>query len=947
MSFRTASVIASLSILAAWQVDAQEAPASAGGGKENPSAVQEVIVTGTRIATNGNNLPTPVTVVTPDVLLQTSPSNIPDGLNKLPIFADSRNTANLNNPTDNFTGNYLNLRGIGIQRNLVLFDGHRVPPISYTGAVDTNVLPQMLLQRVDVVTGGASAVYGSDAVSGVVNFVLDKKFEGLKATAQSGVSTHGDSFSWRAATAFGTSLMDGNGHFEVSYEHFLENGIGDKFSRETGQRDYAIAGSGTSTDPFRLIQDARNASISMAGSIFSGPFAGDQFVAPGQPGPFTHGIPQGGTLESGGDGYYGAGSSLTAGLRTDQAFARFDYDFASHLKFFVQGMYAASQNSNNFYPWLIFPHTIAPDNPYLSAATQAQQTDPFVFARVWGGGPQFIVRSKSDNWSAATGLDGELGSYKWSLFLQHGVSSTYNFDAGETIQGNLIAALDAVDQGKFQTGTSNGNIVCRVTLTNPGAYPGCVPLNPFGTTAQSQAAALNYVRGSVYNQPLFKLDNVEASITGTAFNDWAGPVQVALSGEYRWLSLDVSSDIPASVHADCTGLRFDCVPGQLGYIGTAQIDPISARQHVGEVALETDVPLAQDLPFARSLSLNAAARYTDYSTSGSVETWKVGGDWQVTDSLRFRTTRSRDIRAPSLYELYQPASVATSGYVDLHTGFNGIIPTLTSGNPNLVPEVAKTFTFGAVFRPENLRNLSVAVDYYRIEIDNAISSIDGRLSAIQNVCESSNGTSSFCDLYVRPLPFSNTSLANVPTQVKLLELNASKITTSGIDTELNYAFNLGEWGSLSLRGLAGFQPQDTTVLAPGLTPLYSSGVASTQGSGGVPRWRVTGFASYNYKGWAVDVQERWRSSLKWDSNKNLVYDIPDIASVAYTDLTIAHVFGNDRTIQLFLSVQNVFDKAPPVYLTSGTSGTPAFSFPAVSGDDVIGRYFTAGVRIKI
>jgi outer membrane receptor protein involved in Fe transport len=110
---------------------------------------------------------------------------------------------------------------------------------------------------------------------------------------------------------------------------------------------------------------------------------------------------------------------------------------------------------------------------------------------------------------------------------------------------------------------------------------------------------------------------------------------------------------------------------------------------------------------------------------------------------------------------------------------------------------------------------------------------------------------------------------------------------------------------------------------------------------------VTGFASYSYKGWSVDVQERWRSSLKWDTNKNLVYDIPDVASVAYTDLTIAHVFGNDRTIQLFLSVQNVFDKAPPVYLTSGTSGTPAFSFPAVSGDDVIGRYFTAGVRIKI
>jgi outer membrane receptor protein involved in Fe transport len=896
-------------------------------------AIQEIVVTGSRLAISGDSFPTPVTVITPDVLLQTSPSNIPDGLNKLPTFAGSRNTANLNNPSDNFTGNYLNLRGIGIQRNLVLFDGHRVPPTSYTGAVDTNVLPQILLERVDVVTGGASAVYGSDAVSGVINFVLDRSFEGVKATAQSGISDEDDAFSWRAAAAFGTSLMDGSGHFLASFEHFHQDGIDDKFDRPLGRRVYTVAGSGSSADPFRLIQNGRNASVAMAGSIFSGPFAGQIFT------------PEGGTLESGGDGYYGAGSSLTADLTTDQAFARFSYQLGDNLNAFVQGTYAESSNENNFYPVVIFPHTIAPDNPFLSAAMRAQLTDPFIFARVLEG-QQFIVHSETKNWSAATGLDGEIGRFNWSAFYQHGVTTTYNTDQSNWVQGNLIAALDAVDDGRFRTGTPNGNIVCRVTLTNPSAYPGCVPLNPFGTSAASQSAALKYVLGSVYNRPEFELDNVEASISGTAFDNWAGPVQVAFSGQYRRLSLDVATDFPATVHADCTGLRFDCAPGALGYIGTAQITPVSASENVSEVAFEGELPLLKDVALARSLSLNTAVRYTDYSTSGSATTWKVGSDWRMSDSFRLRATRSRDIRAPSLYELYQPASAATSGYQDLHTGFNGITPTETSGNKNLFPEKADTITVGAVFRPENISGLSVTVDYYRIKISDAIASIDGRIASIQKVCEDSNGASQFCSLYVRPLPFSNRSVANAPTLVKLQSLNASEIETWGVDGEVNYSLSAGP-GRLSLRGLVGYQPEFTSVLAPGLPSMDAAGVASTQATGGVAKWRLTGFVSYGTDAWSVDLQERWRSSLEWDSNKSLVYAIPDVASVAYTDLTVTGNFGKDRNIQAFVSVQNVFDKDPPVYLTSGTSGTPGFSFPAVSGDDVIGRYYTAGLRFKL
>lgn len=945
MVYRKSRRIAGVSALTLSAIAHAQNTGTAATENTEQAAIQEVVVTGSRLATSGDRLPTPVTVVTPEILLQTSPSNIPDGLNKLPTFTGSRTTANLNNPSDNFTGNYLNLRGIGIQRNLVLFDGHRVPPTSYTGAVDTNIIPQILLERVDVVTGGASAVYGSDAVSGVVNFVLDKEFEGFKGTAQSGISGEDDAFSWRAAAAFGTSLMGGNGHFLASYEHFKQDGIDDKLDRASGRRVYAVAGTGTTADPFRLIENARNGLIAMQGSIFTGPFAGQLFASPGQPGPFTHGTAHGGTLESGGDGYWGAGSSLTADLTTDQAFARFEYSFGDNLTAFVQGTYAESSNQNNFYPVVVFPHVIAPDNPFLSPSMRAQLTDPFLFARVWEG-QQFVVASETENWSAATGLSGEAGRFTWNVFYQHGVSTTVNTDQSNWIQGNLNAALDAVDQGQFQNGTPNGNIVCRVSLTNPGVYPGCVPLNPFGTTAASQAAGLGYVLGSVYNRPQFTMDNVEASITGTAFDNWAGPVQFALSGEYRWLSLDVTTDFPATVRADCTGLRFDCVPGELGYIGTAQITPISVSEEVGEIALETDFPLVKDAAWARSMSLNAAVRYTDYSTSGEVTTWKVGGDWQITDGFRLRATRSRDIRAPSLYDLYQPSSVATSGYQDLHTGFNGIVPTETSGNDNLHPEKADTVTVGVVFRPESVSGLSMTLDYYRIKIGDAIAMMDGRLASIQKVCEDSNGTSAFCSLYERPLPYSDTSPANAPTLVRLQSLNASEIETWGLDGEVNYTFPVGP-GRLMLRGLASYQPEFTTVLAPGLPEMDGAGVAAIQAVGGVAEWRLTGFVSYSTDTWSVDLQERWRSSLKWDMNPSLVYSMPDVASVAYTDISVNTKLGSERNIELFLSVQNVFDKDPPVYLTSGTSGTPAFSFPAVSGDDVIGRYYTAGVRVKL
>lgn len=924
----------------------QADPAQGSDGSADDRATNDIVVTGSRIVTNGNSLPTPVTIVTTDTLLRTSPSNVPDGLKKLPAFALSRGTAIQGDSTDNATGNYLNLRGIGIQRNLVLLDGHRVPPTSYSGAVDTNILPQMLLERVDVVTGGASAVYGSDAVSGVINFVLNRKFDGLKVEAQSGISSRGDAFSWRAGTAYGTSFADDRIHVMASYEHFQQDGFL-KEDRRNGRIGYGTAGSGTAADPFRLIENARNGAFGFQGSVLSSGAAGQQFVSPGVLGAFNNGTAQGGSLQSGGDGFYGKDSSATADLRTDQAFGRVDADISDSIHFFAQGIYAKARTFNYFYPNLILPLLVGSDNAFISPSARTAIGDPaFVFSRVFDDAEhRLAIRSVSESIIGSAGLEGEVRGAKWNLFYQHGQSTTTNTLVNNIINGRTYAALDAVDQGRFTTGTANGNIVCRVTVTNPNAYPGCVPLNAFGASPASQDAALDYIVGDTYNRPRYKLDNVAASVSGTLFENWAGPVSVAVSGEYRWLNLGVSTNAPATLKADCTGIRFNCTQGVTSFYNNGQVTPISVGERVGEIAGELQLPLLRDTAVGTA-SLNGAVRYTHYSTSGGVTTWKIGGDWEPIEGLRFRITRSRDIRAPSLYDHFQPATTTNSGYQDIHTGFNGIVAVESAGNASLTPEIANTLTFGGVLRPRGISGLSISVDYYRIALDDVISVIDGRFASVQNLCEASGGTGSFCSLYVRPNAFSDRTQANRPTLVRSTQLNAASLRTWGIDGEINYTFDAGSDGRVNLRGLAGYQPQLTTVLIPGTEPLYGAGAAAIQGAGGVPKLRLTGFVSYSTSDFAIDVQERWRSSLRQDATRSLVYAIPRVPTVAYTDVTFTAYMGKDKGKQFFLSVQNLFDQNPPAFVTAAFSGTPAFSFPAVTGDDVIGRYITAGVRLK-
>jgi iron complex outermembrane receptor protein len=906
-----------------------------GGGQAG--VVEEVVVTGSRVIQNGNNSPTPLTVVTADQLAQTNPSTVIDGLISLPVFAGGRTpTTQPGNSSQNNASRTLNLRNVGATRTLVLFDGRRVAPTSPLGEVNADFVPSMLLQRVDVVTGGASAVYGSDAVAGVVNFITDRNFNGYKIDAHYGRSERGDGDEYKLGIAGGMPLFGGRGHIEGSYEYFNSPGIFSKLGRKWGQAVYSVQGAGTTANPYHLIRDTRISSTSFGGFITAAnpatnPLRDMTFRQNGILDKFQHGTPSGNTgIESGGDGGYYSTASLQSLYQSDLAFARFDYDVTDSVHFYSEVTGMLSHNMNNHQHNEFRNITLSSQNAFLDPAYRAQMAaagvNTFTFSKIMRQAPTLQPETYNRGYMANFGLNGDIAGYRWDVSYSHTYNQQRTRNNANIDLQRAYASLDAVR-------APDGRVVCNVTLTNPGLYPGCVPLNLFGPTSES-AEALDYILAVTRYVATTKMDNIGGSIAGSPFSSWAGPVQVALSGEWRKLTFDqTSTALP--IPADCTGLRFSCTRSTLKYISNVLAEAHDVSQSVKEVAGEVSVPLLSGVRFADALNLTGAVRFTDYDTSGKVTTWKAGLDWHVNDSLTFRGTRSRDIRAPNLNELFAPRLINPSNPADRHTGLSGQAPVITDPNPDLEPEVAETWTAGVVFRPEFLPRFSLAVDWYKISIANAISVLSGTNTTIQNLCEAANGVSEFCDLIERPLPFSDRSAANYPSAFYQRPQNAQTLKTNGIDFEANYAQPLFD-GNLSLRGLVSYQPKLETVQFPG-APIQDS--ADTPA---LPEWRVTAFVKYTYNNFSVDVQERWHNKTGWTADRTLIFSDPRLPAVAYTNINFSY---NWEGKQAYFAIQNLFDKQPTPYGPTA-SGVPGLFGGYINGEDTIGRYFTVGFRMK-
>ena len=459
--------------------------------------VGEVVVTGSRVITNGNQAPTPITVFQAEKLAQMSPSGIAKALIEMPQFAGSAPERGQNQADRNAAGAYLNLRQFGTQRNLILMDGIRVAPTSAAGGVDINVLPQGLIQRVDIVTGGASAVYGSDAITGVVNFVLDHNFNGVKGSVQYGTSRYGDANSWRASVTAGTPVLDDRGHFEVTYDHSQLDGVADDGHRgdQAGYPNFwTIGGAGTAAAPFVLVHNSRSYSTGAPGGVIKtlGTMRDIVFKENGVPTPFVHGtlVPGSTGLESGGDGAYFDGMNIISPLTTDQGMARFDYKLTNNISAFVQGSYAQFATDYNWQSVSMLNKTILSGNPFIPASLQQFMTDTKVAsfnisrvnATVQGYKP-FRSNIFSSTKYLVAGLNGDLHGWRWEMSYSYARALEHVINENNLNQEKLAAALDVVRS------PTTGQPVCQISLTTSASrFPDCVPLNLFGPTAPTQAA---------------------------------------------------------------------------------------------------------------------------------------------------------------------------------------------------------------------------------------------------------------------------------------------------------------------------------------------------------------------------------------------------------------------------------------------------------------------------
>jgi outer membrane receptor protein involved in Fe transport len=538
------------------------------------------------------------------------------------------------------------------------------------------------------------------------------------------------------------------------------------------------------------------------------------------------------------------------------------------------------------------------------------------------------------------GLDGDLaGGWRWDASLVYGDSKQRQ----ASIEPRLINFYAAVDSVLGPSGAP----ICQAAIADPARFSDCVPINLFGEGNISKQA-LDYIRKPSQFEVNNNMQIFAANIYGDVFSTGAGPVAVAAGFETRRQTMIQTSNSDPAIARNFGTIRG--VPAGALWSLRQNAGIADGEVEVSEVYAEAAVPLARDLPWARDLDLNLAVRMTDYSTSGSVTTWKVGATYRPIDELLLRTTVSRDIAAPGLSQLFaglqaSPSSPATP---DPHTNATGTYLIQTKGNPTLRPEVGSMIVSGAVYTPEWAPGFSAAVDVTSLLIEDAIFTQAHGQIIID--CESSNGLGPTCPLIIRPFPFENRTAANFPSIVDVVPLNLSKQFQMGADIELAYRGQAnqifaGVPGDFSVRALATYTPTNKRRLSPFNSTQESAG--GTFGgdlvTDGFPIWRGSLDFGYTNGPFSLSLTERLTGSYRRDYFQ-VFADSQTAPNVAYTDLSMRYKWGPDEAFEGILSVENLFNEEPPLI---PSAQNPGLQYPTNKRHyDVMGTYVTLGFRYR-
>tara|TARA_R110002167_G_scaffold147613_3_gene340326 strand:- start:3834 stop:6731 length:2898 start_codon:yes stop_codon:yes gene_type:complete len=948
---KRSSISKSSSLVGAATVAALVSAGAANGQQSEPdSSIEEVVVTGSMIRRDGYETPAPVSVLGEEALSQMPVTQIGEVVERMPAFQGSQNSRNNVSISDGTSGtNLLNLRGLGANRTLVLLDGKRVVGASIGGdrggAVDISNFPSGLVERVEVNTGGASAVYGSDALAGVVNFILNKDYTGFKVRAQGSSTTHGDGEAYQAGFTGGMSFADGRGHFLVDFERGYDAAIEGK-PRDWAEDTYALirnpAYAGDNSQPqYTTIEEAGLSVATRGGVIVSGPLRGTQFQAGGTPLPYDFGRLQSGVWQSGGDwqtSRIDQETGLALEQTRDNVFLRASFDITDSTSVYAEMMrgYSRSDNPGTALPFQLGNVTIYSGNPFIpssvQAAMDAQGLTNFRMGTVNGDAGQIRFAGERNLERYVLGIEGDFDAFgsdwDWEASYVNNQNETYQATPNNLITGNYTKAVDAVVNDQGQT-------VCRVNADADTSNddPACVAYNNMGTGVLSPAAH-DYAFGTGWMNQLLEQEVMSASVAGEPIDTWAGPVSLAFGAAYRTEEVSASSSELDQQTALLAG----------------NYNPTFGEYDVTEYYAETVIPLAKDMPFIQQLDVNGAVRMTDYSTSGEVTTWKVGVSWRLNDELRLRTTQSRDIRAPNLGNLFDAGTSGTGTTTDPFLNVETQTIGQTRGNPDVQPEIGDTTGIGFVYQPSWMPGLAMSVDYYNIEISDAILTIGGQevvdrcFEGDAILCKSvQRGADGFIDLIV-------TQPQNLLSQ-----------ETAGYDVEASYLFPLSSlntaWdGELSLRAMVTIV--DKLDSSDGKVTIDGAGVTgpSIGNPGfGLDSSKVRYLTTLSYLNGPLDVTLTARGMGENAYNKSYLECVPgscpaatatrptvndnEIDAITYFDLNFNYQLDNGR---VFFSAQNVLDQDPPrVATTSFWSGPGSMQYY-----DRMGRIIRVGVNFE-
>jgi iron complex outermembrane receptor protein len=948
-----------------------------------------VEITGSRILSVNAESPMPIQVLTAEDIAASGVTNVQDLLLKNPVFGvPTFSRTNSNFLTSSAGVSTIDLRNLGIQRTLVLINGRRVVSgLPGETAVDLNTIPTQFVERIEILTGGSSALYGSDAVAGVVNIILKKDYEGFNVDYKYGVSEKGDDKRHELALTWGATTANGKGNL-MGHFGYSRQGAVMSADRSISAVDQASVGAFFTGDPadFFAVQRPFFSSFAPQGRFFFGPLTGTgaysinrTFDANGNVIPFSTNGPAG-------DGVGATGFNRTAFRTIAVPTERFlfaskgSYEFSEGHRAFFEGTYAASQTKSELEPFPLDSLDVFPGsggrlpaefmvgnqivrNPFVPDALYNQMVDTngdglrdYSFTRRMAEiGNRGNVADR-DTFRMIVGVEGKLfKGWNYELFAGYGATKESQVSGGQVNVPSFRSALQAVaDINDIDGDLNTTEPIC---LDAQARAEGCVPANIFGFNALSPAA-VGYINAPGILATFTSQKMLGGVVTGEPFKMPAGPAGLAVGFEYR---------------DEFSRSEFDPLQ-QAGLNAGNAIPRTEGSYDVQEVFAELRLPLLKDAPFAKALNLVGAVRGGKYSTVGNTLSWNAGFDWAINNMITVRGSSALSTRAPNINELFSPpsqtfptglvdpcigvtatsttpasaacradpgiaANIAANGTFTLNQADQQGISGFNRGNPNLSEEEGKSWTLGLAFKPRGLGyldNFALTLDYFNIKIDDAI--VSTPRSFILSECYT--GDPAFCQFITRRPTAVGANSAGSIDLIDSAVTNSGGLETEGVDVTLNFADRIGP-------GRFSAAMSYTHLMKGFVVPLPGAGKDHFAGEVGSPRDKWSLRLGYKWNAFAVNAAVTHIASSALDdqflSDFGLARNSVKIPSKTYTDLGLSYQLT--KAVQLYGGVDNLFDTKPPL-IPSGLPGNDTGTETNAGTYDPIGRRYHVGVRAQ-